>query len=131
MMMKQKQCAVPQMHMMRMMDRREQKKEEKRAFVPIESTKEYTERTYYNVKNYQIQAPWLVQPSRFWAQVARNFLDGNTEITSETFMYLKTPIDFILASSFISSESSSNYELSNAGDNYEIHPKSPMLLYVK
>jgi hypothetical protein len=46
-------------------------------------------------------------------------------------MYLKTPIDFMLASSFISSESSSNYELSNAGDNYEIHPKSAMLLYVK
>lgn len=46
-------------------------------------------------------------------------------------MYLKTPIDFILASSFIPSESSSNYELSNAGDNNEIHPKSPMLLYVK
>lgn len=46
-------------------------------------------------------------------------------------MYLKTPIEFILASSFISSDSSSNFELSNADNKYEILVQSPMLIYVK
>jgi hypothetical protein len=40
----------------------------------VESTKSYTERTYYNVKDYKREAPRLVLPSRFWAEVARNFL---------------------------------------------------------
>jgi hypothetical protein len=49
---------------------------ENKAFVPIESTKEYTERTYYNVKNYKIEAPYLVPASPFWAKLAEHLLTG-------------------------------------------------------
>jgi hypothetical protein len=46
-------------------------------------------------------------------------------------MYLRSPVEFIIAASFISKESSTNFELNNSGDKYEILAKSPMLIYVK
>jgi hypothetical protein len=46
-------------------------------------------------------------------------------------MYFKTPIEFILAASFISSESSSNLDLSNSTEGYKVTAKVPFLLYVK
>jgi hypothetical protein len=55
-------------------DRRDIKMEEKKPFVPVESTKEYTERTYYNVKNYKVEAPSLITPSPFWAKLSRYLL---------------------------------------------------------
>ena len=52
--------------------------EEKKAFVPIESTKEYTERTYYTIKNYKAEARGLVVSTAFWASLARFLLSGRT-----------------------------------------------------
>ena len=92
-----------------MMARREEKMQEKKAFVAVESTKEYTEKTYYNVTNYKREAPQLVQPSRFWSELARSFVSGTAYFLSESFMYLKTPVEFILAASFIPSDSSANF----------------------
>lgn len=40
-------------------------------------------------------------------------------------------IEFILAACFVSSDSSSNFDLSNSEHTFEIKAKSPMLLYVK
>lgn len=46
-------------------------------------------------------------------------------------MTLSNGIDFVLAASFISSESSDNFDLTNSGEAYKIAARSPMLLYVK
>ena len=105
--------------------------EQKKAFVPVESTKEYTERTYYNIKSYKEEAPNLIYHSPFWAVLARHFLEGKTNLLAKEFMNLNRPIDFILASCFISSESSANFDLQENGKNYSLKAESPMLLFVK
>lgn len=70
-------CAAERMPVMEseiMMERGMRMREEKKAFVPVESTKEYTERTYYNVKNYKAESRSLVPSSPFWAELSRFFL---------------------------------------------------------
>jgi hypothetical protein len=115
-----------------MMERGMRMQEVKKVFVPVESTKEYTERTYYNVKNYKTESLSLVPSSPFWAELSRFFLNGQaSNFLSQSFMYFKTPIEFILASAFISSESSSNLDLSNSSEGYKVTAKAPFLLYVK
>ena len=46
-------------------------------------------------------------------------------------MNLNRPIDFILASCFISGESSANFDLQESGKNYNLKAETPMLLFVK
>lgn len=108
------------------------KKEVKKPFVPVESTKEYTERTYYNIKSYKEEATTLVQQSSFWAALARHFLSNqSTNFLSKEFMTLNRPIDFMLAACFISGESAANFDLADSGSSYKLTAGSPMLLYVK
>lgn len=106
--------------------------EKKKAFIPVESTKEYTERTYYNVTDYKKQTPSLISPSPFWSELARYLLTGlSTNFLSKQFMNFTKGIEFVLAACFVSSESSSNFDLSDSGDTVQLKAKSPMLLYVK
>lgn len=46
-------------------------------------------------------------------------------------MSFTTPIEFMLAACFVSSESSANFDISNDGENYQVCSKVPLLLYVK
>lgn len=73
MMMSALEC-MPAMESEIMMERSMRMREEKKTFVPVESTKEYTERTYYNVKNYKVESLSLVPSSPFWAELSRFFL---------------------------------------------------------
>lgn len=91
-------------------------KEKKKLFTPVQSTSEYTERTYYTVKDYAAEASSLIRPSLFWSELAKFFLSGGQkDFLSSSFMQFVSGIDFILASCFISSESSNAFDLSSNG----------------
>lgn len=91
-------------------------KEKKKLFTPVQSTSEYTERTYNTMKDYAAEASSLINPSSFWSELAKFFLTGGQkDFLNPSFMQLASGIDFILASCFISSESSNAFDLSSKG----------------
>jgi hypothetical protein len=93
-------------------------KTQKKMFAPIDNTKEYAERTYYTVKDYKSAAN-LIKPSLFWSELANFFINcGQKDFLSSSFMYLNSPIDYVLASAFISSENSNAFDLSSSGESF-------------
>jgi hypothetical protein len=91
-------------------------KTQKKMLSPIDSTKEYAERTYYTVKSYKSEAANLINPSLFWSELANFFINcGQKDFFSSSTMYLNSPIDYVLASAFISSENSNAFDLSSSG----------------
>lgn len=46
-------------------------------------------------------------------------------------MYLNTPVEFLLAASFLPNENSSDYDIENADDSLKITAKSSFLIFVK
>ena len=90
-------------------------KTQKKMLAPIDNTKEYAERTYYTVKYYKSEAANLIKPSLFWSELANFFINcGQKDFLSSSFMYLNSPIDYFLASAFISSENSNAFDLSSS-----------------
>ena len=97
--------------------RKRKMRSEKKMFVPINNTKEYTERTYYTLLDYKTQSTNLVKPSLFWSELANLFINsGQTNFLSLSFMYLNSTVDFFLASAFISSENSNAFDLTSSGE---------------
>lgn len=58
---------------------RQEKMSAPKLFVPMEKTKEYTERTYYTVKNITEESRNLVGPSEFWSELALHFASENSK----------------------------------------------------
>jgi hypothetical protein len=85
------------------MKERKKVQEIQKLFTPVQSTSEYTERTYYTMKDYAAEASSLISPTLFWSELAKFFLiGGQKDFLSSSFMQLVSGIDFILASCFIS-----------------------------
>ena len=103
----------------------------KEGFKPMQKTKEYAEKTYEGLKREE-DSTSLVIMSPFWAAAATHFIEkGEQPFLSHNFMFLRSKVDFTLASCFIPNNKHAEFDLANEEQNQVIQAKSPFLVFVK